>query len=234
MSDENREILYSLERMDAHKEANPNLATELPSSVEMFAENKNNIERYHQAGITRISADGAGISHTQSKVALSRRLNSNLRRVPNAARRIERKEREGFVNSYVLPRGRLTYQQLIDYSNSFAADALAYDPAYKDFGMYALTAQFFAELKDDAKDLGDDTNDQSTAKGTAVGATADLEQIAEDSLETREDLNVAMKNHYRDNPAKLAEWLSASRIERPSGKNKGAPPAPEKPPEEDK
>lgn len=227
MSDENREILYSLERMQAHKEANPNLATELPSTVEMFAENKTNIERFHAAGITRISADSAGISHTQSKVAVARRLNENLRRVPKAAIRIEKKDTDGFVNSYVLPRGRLSYQQLVDYANSFAADALAYDPTYKAFGRYALDAEFFTELKDDAKDLGDDTNEQSTAKGTSVGATADLEQIAEDSLETREDLNVAMKNHYRNNPAKLAEWRSAYRIERPSKNKENTPPVEE-------
>jgi hypothetical protein len=41
-----------------------------------------------------------------------------------------------------------------------------------------------------------------------------------------EALRIIVTNKYRNNPALLAAWLSASHVERPSHHKKPAPPAP--------
>ena len=75
----------------------------------------------------------------------------------------------------------------------------------------------------------DATHGQVDAKRTGVGATADTEEIVEDSLDVFKDLDVALRNHYRDNPQKLAEWLTASHIKRKK-RTDGQPPPDENPP----
>lgn len=210
MSDRKREILNCLERVDFHGEANPQLATELPGTVEMFAANKNNIARLHQAGITSDTSSAAGKSGTRSKVARSRSIHSDLRRVAKTAKRIEKKV-PGFVNTFEMRGGTLGYQELIDKADAFIAKRVE-DKNH--FSKYGLTDAFFSELRTDVDELKEITRGQTDAKRTSVGATADSEGIIEDSLDTRADLKIALENHYKDNPAKLAEWLNACRIER--------------------
>ncbi|CAN5252396.1 hypothetical protein BH10ACI1_BH10ACI1_27920 [soil metagenome] len=53
-----------------------------------------------------------------------------------------------------------------------------------------------------------------------------LYHALQDTLDTRQDLDRALRNHYRNNPAKLAEWLTASHIERKKKKDE-QPPTPE-------
>lgn len=64
---------------------------------------------------------------------------------------------------------------------------------------------------------------QADAHRTTVGTTADTEAILQDTLDTRQELDMALRNYYRDNPAKLAEWLTASHIERKKKKDEQPP-----------
>lgn len=223
MSDKKREILNSLERIDFYGEANPQLATELPGTVEMFADNKNNITRLHEAGVTSDTSSAAGKSGTRSKVARSRSIHSDLRRVARTAKVIEKKV-ENFENTFEMRGGTLSFQELIDKADGFIAKRVANQTH---FTKYALTEAFFTRLQTDVNELRDDTHGQQDAKRTGVGATADTEDILEDSLDTRSELKIAIENHYADNPAKLAEWLTASHIER-----RRAAPKPDTPDEE--
>ncbi len=224
MSDRKRNILEAAERIGFYGTANKDLASELPSTVEMFAANANNIERFHRAGITSASADGARTSGTRSKVARSEEIVADLRRVARSAKIIERKNKD-FKNTFKMPRSGLTYQDIIERADSFIADA----PASKaDFDKLALTTQFFADLNTDVDEFREVAHDQADAQRTGVGATADTEAIIKDTLENRSELDTAIKNHYRDEPAKLAEWLTASHIERKKKKSDVPPETPEK------
>jgi hypothetical protein len=210
MSDRKREILNTVERIDFYGEANPQLATELPGTVEMFAANKANITRLHQAGITSDTNEAAGKSGTRSKVARASRIESACRRVAKTAKIIEKKV-EGFVNTFEMRSGNYSYQDLIDKGDGFAARRVEHKTH---FDKYGLTDAFFAELQTDVEEFREITHEQQDAKRTGVGTTADIEDILEDSLDVRSELKIAIENHYRDNPAKLAEWLAASRIEK--------------------
>lgn len=59
MSDRMRNILETCVKIDYFGEANPQLKTEVPYSVELFLANQNNIDRLNQAGITLVAAKGA-------------------------------------------------------------------------------------------------------------------------------------------------------------------------------
>lgn len=109
MSDRKRNILEAAERIGYFGTANPQLAGELPSTVEWFADNVNNIERLHQAGITSASSGSARTSGTRSKVARAKEIENDLRLVARTARTVEMKNKD-FKNTFTLSRGSLTYQ----------------------------------------------------------------------------------------------------------------------------
>ncbi len=219
MSDRKRNVLEAAERIDYFGKASPQLAAELPSTVELFAANANNVERLHQAGITSASSGSAKTSGTRSKVARANEIVADLRLVARTAKIIEKKNKN-FTNTFTLPRSGLIYQEITERAASFIADAPAYK---KDFDKYALTTEFFAELGTDVEEFREAAHGQADAHRTGVGATADTEAILADTLDTREELDRALRNHYRNNPAKLAEWLTASHIERKK-KSAGTPP----------
>ena len=212
MSDKKREILNSLEGIDYYGEDNPQLATELPITVELFEENKANIDALHAAGVTSDTMKATGKSRTQSKIARGRQITSDLRRVARTAKTIGKKKPD-FVNSFEMPIGSLSYQEMIDKAQTFATERVKYEA---DFDRYGLNDEFFADLAEDVAELGTASEGQEDAKRVAVGATADIETILEKSLDVRSELKVAIENHYRDNPVKLAEWLTASHILRKS------------------
>lgn len=221
------EILGALERIDFFGRDNAQLAAELPVTVELFAANKTNIEQLHAAGITSDAATAGGLSRTRSKAARARSIKSDLRRVARAARIIERKKPGDFENVFDVPRGDLKYQDVIDKANSFIARRQANKA---DFDRYGLNDQFFADLQEDVAELNEATEGQADAKRTGVGATADIEATVENALDIREELKTAIGNHYRNDPAKLAEWLAASHIRRtPRANDDNKPPAPPAP-----
>lgn len=208
MSDKKREILNSLERIDFYGEDNPQLATELPVTVELFEANKTNITDLHAAGVTSDTMSATGKSQTRSKVARARSAASDLRRVARTAKLIEKKN-PNFVNAFEIAGGYLSYQELIDKAQAFATARLKNEA---DFDKYGLNDAFFAALRQDVAELGEASEGQADAKRGGVGATADTEAILEKSLDVRAELKIAIENHYRNNPAKLAEWLTASHI----------------------
>lgn len=219
MSDRKREILYALERIDYYGQANAQLRIELPITIELFLANQTNISRLTAAGITSISAESAGMSETRSKVARASEIEADLRRIVNTGERMEEKN-PGFQNTFKLPRGGLSYQELIEHAESFIADAAAYQA---EFSLRGLTAQFFTDLATDVAEFKQITQQQADAKRTAVGSNAEIEAILKDALDVRADLNNAIKNHYRNNPQKLAEWMTACHIERKKKKDDAPP-----------
>ncbi len=141
-SDRKRNTLDALERMDYYGEANVELKTELPYTVELFARNQTNITRLNAAGITSVSAGGAGQSGTQSKVARAAEIEADIRLTAQTGKIIKKKFPE-FQNTFILPRGTLNYDEIIHYAESFIADALPHDAK---FSLYALNTAFFNAL----------------------------------------------------------------------------------------
>ncbi len=171
-------------------------------------------------------------------MARAKEIEDDLRLVARTAKIIE-KNNKNFRNSFIVPRSGLSYQELTESAAAFIADAPANQTL---FDRYALKAQFFADLQADVKEFRQITQGQADAHRSGVGANADTEAILKDTLDVREELDRALQNHYRDDPAKLAEWLTANHIERkrnrtaeqtpPDENPTGETPADENPPDE--
>jgi hypothetical protein len=210
MSDRKRNILDAAVKIDFFGEANPQLASEVPYTVALFLANKNNILRLNAAGITSASALGAGMSGTRSKVARIEEIEADIRLVAQTARLIDIRFPD-FQNTFILPRGSLTYDQIIQFAESFVADV----PPDKDkFAEYALFDAFFTALTAKVVGYRLASQEQADGKREGVGATAEAEDALRATLATRKELDRVIKNHYRNNPQKLAEWLTASHIRR--------------------
>lgn len=219
MSDRTRELLEITLRIDYFKDANPDIASISPYIIELFANNKLNAERLEAAGVKRISAGSAGKSGTQSKAAQAREIESDVRRVARTARTVKRKN-PNFENKFIVPSGGLNYEEIVQYGESFLANAPA---AETEFDKLSLKKAFFDNLRLELDEFRGTTQGQQDAKREGVGETANIGEISEDTLLNREVLNAAMENELADNAEKLAEWRSAKRIERRRANKKDVP-----------
>ncbi len=81
------------------------------------------------------------------------------------------------------------------------------------------------ELQSDITALEQAAIGKSTATGEKVSATASIGNAVQNGLEGLRRLQI-VPNKYRDNPAKLAAWTSASHVERAAKKKSLTPPKP--------
>jgi len=70
---------------------------------------------------------------------------------------------------------------------------------------------------------------QSSAVGDRVGARAAIEAKLDECMTTVPKLDPIMRNKYADDPATLAEWTSASHVERAPKRKKAKEPPPATP-----
>ena len=87
-----------------------------------------------------------------------------------------------------------------------------------------MDKNFFTNLKTKADAAQHGLNTAQTSTGKKVGATGALETNVKASSRTVEELRPIVNYIYRDNPAKLAEWNHAAKVE------SHTPPTPKNPP----
>ncbi len=92
----------------------------------------------------------------------------------------------------------------------FVADGETIKQSFIDSG---LDKNFFADLKAKADAAQQGLNEAQTSTGKKVGATSALETNVKTSSQTVEELRPLVNYIYRDNPAKLAEWNHAAKVE---------------------
>jgi hypothetical protein len=226
MSDRARNILNAGNRMLFFGNANPDLATRLPLSVVEFSTLESLVGQLEAAGVSRFSARSAGKSETRSKAAIYDSLEAKARSIAGTAL-ILKKKIPNFDNRFTLERDRLSYTDLIQRTKAMYADSEAHEQAFKDYG---LEATFRQDLKNDYTALESGTQRQADAKTESVGDTALIDDVCDQILDVRDTLNRMMKNVYRNNPQKLAEWKSAAHIETRAPKDDEEEPEPTEPP----
>jgi hypothetical protein len=227
MNDRVRRALDALQRIDSFGTANPDLATKLPVTVELFADVKAAITELGEAGMSRESSTSLGRSETLAKTAVYNEIYADLRIISQTADILERKI-PNFPNTFTLPRDKMSTAQLLDKAKAVHADS---DAVKAHFIAYGLPEKFREDLQADITALETAAEAQSDAKRTTVGANAAAEDALDAALEARRTLDRILRNHYRSDAQKLAEWLTASRIERApqkpdDGDQPEPPPAP--------
>jgi hypothetical protein len=222
MSDRVRRVLQTLEKIDYFGTANPDLATALPVTVELFAANRAAITQFASAGITRESSISLGKNETRTKTAIYNEIYDDLRVISQTADILESRIQD-FANTFTLPQKTLGRTELLDKAKAVHADSAAFED---NFIAYGLPKKFRDNLQANIDALEAVSQSQANAKRTSVGANAKTNAILKDAITNRKTLDRALRNHYRPNPQKLAEWQTASRIERARQKTEEEPEPP--------
>jgi len=115
-----------------------------------------------------------------------------------------------------------TDEALLNTARSYATNAL---PLKAQFIAHEMPADFIDDLNEDIAEFEAAIANQGNAVGDHVSASAELEDALDrcDDAVRKED--PIMKNKYADDPGSLAEWISASHIER-APRRKKTPPTP--------
>ncbi len=102
-------------------------------------------------------------------------------------------------------------QPLLNAARAFAADAGAFSGAFISVG---LPATFITQLNADIITFENFITDKGNALGVQVNATGGLDDTVRHAATALHALKTVVKNAYKNNPARLAEWATASHVER--------------------
>ena len=95
-------------------------------------------------------------------------------------------------------------REFVEEGNRFKADLMR----------LGIPATFIDELNDDINTLERAIAAKAQANTETVGATAGIDDEIERGMDAEEILDAILKNVYRSNPVKLAEWMSARHVKR--------------------
>lgn len=104
---------------------------------------------------------------------------------------------------------------LLSAARSFLANAT---PLKAAFVREELPADFLEELTASIQEFDTALNEATRSKGTKVSARAAQDHDIGKGMSLLRQLDVVITNKFRSNPAVLAEWTSASHVERHSAR----------------
>lgn len=116
------------------------------------------------------------------------------------------------------------YQKILASAMAFHTNSAA--PREQTLIDYGMQAGFRADLQSDIDDLQTAIAGHNDARTAKTGATGDAGASMKLMNEALRRLRGIVPNVYRDNPAKLAAWASASHVARPARKKNPALPNP--------
>ena len=129
----------------------------------------------------------------------------------------------GLETKFRMPRSG-TDQALLTAGLAFAADAV---PLAGEFQKHEMPANFIDELNADIAALEEAISGRARNRDSHVAATASLDATVDRGIKAVQRLNAIVRNKFRDDPAALVAWESASHVERRL--RTVAPPQPEPP-----
>jgi hypothetical protein len=161
-------------------------------------------------GAAQVSGEEQVDSGVLAKVACRAHLRADLLGITDAAHSLVLLGTAGLDGKFHMPRSAGD-QALLNSARAFAKDAPAFSAAMISLG---LDANFIVHLTDDITAFETAISAKGTALGTRVGATGGLEDTAHNAAIALHVLNTVVKNTYKNNPARLAEWATASHVEK--------------------
>lgn len=174
------------------------------------------------AGAARVSASGLRTDGTQDKSAAKSDLNKFVRKIAGTAKTIK-KEDPAFDNTFVLQRGTMGGQQLLERARSFKNDLTpAIVAKFDGFGITDAATKIDTKINvfEAAR------TQQNSGKSGGVAATAQTKAAIKSLKKNRRILKVIGENILEEagDEAKLAAWRSASHVARPKPAPKPEPP----------
>lgn len=165
--------------------------------------------------LTQIGSDdtkpGAAASPaTAKKQSQIDEVRIDLLAIAKTARSIAEDE-PGFSAAYKM--GDDTQRATIQTANDFLKELAKPGVAAK-FIAYDLPTDFIADLQADLAAIGETGEEQIEDKREAAGSTAEIRRLIQEGKDLLKVLNTSVPNKFRDQPAILAEWQTASHIRR--------------------
>lgn len=158
---------------------------------------------------TKVSAQGKIDRSSELEGNARDHLRDQMQDISDFAKVVS-EEVPGLENLFRMPRGD-NQATLIATGRAFAADA----ETHKDkFIAAGLPATFVAELLAAIAAYEQIVTSGDAATGERVGANAELTAEIKAAVKLVRDLSPIVRRQYRNNPANLAAWVSASHIER--------------------
>lgn len=159
-------------------------------------------------GAAQVSGSNQAHSAVLSKSASRFHLHSDLSSITRAAHSLTLLGIPGLAGKFSMPHNNGD-QALLNAARAFAADAVAFQDQFVSIG---LAADFITSLNADITAFEAAVKDKSSALGTQVGATGALEDTAHQVTVALHVLNTIVRNTFKNDPAKLAEWATASHV----------------------
>lgn len=159
------------------------------------------VQRLGEAQVT-------GIGQAQQGTRSRREARAALQRAVDAIFRIARIM--GLEAQFKRPPND-TEEALLNTARSYATNAV---PLKAQFIAHEMPADFIDDLNEDIADLETTIASQGNAVGDHVSASAALDDALDRCVDNVRKQDAIMKNKYANDAGALAEWISASHIER--------------------
>jgi hypothetical protein len=117
----------------------------------------------------------------------------------------------GLEDKFRIPRGNANDVVLLNAARAFAADAL---PLKDEFIRYGLPADFLDRLNAAIAVFEQAIDSQQRSRRSQVSATTGLDDAIERGVNKVRQLDAVVRNKFRDDAAKLAEWENARHTRR--------------------
>jgi hypothetical protein len=189
----------------------------LPTSMfaQLFAQLNQVIAEVTAHATAQAAGKNASAQGTSRRAAAREALLEDLETISQTARAMAFRRPE-ISEKFRLPRGKINDQILLSTARSFGANA---SPVKDDFISFELPSNFLEDLQADINNFEQAVAEQNQAKETSVAANAALDPVIERGLDIVRQLDAIVRNKFRDDPAILAAWASASHVERSPRRN---------------
>lgn len=161
------------------------------------------------SGTTQASSDGDSRAGSQTKAELYDELYDDLQAINRTAKSMAH-DIAGLDEKFRMPRSA-GYGAALISARAFLKDAT---PLKAEFLEYELDEDFLTDLADDIVAFDAAEDDQGEGLTERVGATRSIAEAIRAGVAAIRRLDPIMRNKYRNNAGTLAEWLTASHIER--------------------
>jgi hypothetical protein len=189
-----------------------NAADFLPASMggQQFAFIHAAVPQTATLGAAQVSGADAAHSSVMSKVAGRFHLHDDLLGITTAAHSLALLGTPGLDGKFLMPRSGGD-QALLNSARAFQTDAAAFSAQLISLG---LPATFLTQLGTDITAFEASITAKGAGVGAQAGATGGLESTAHQAAIALHVLKTIVPNIYKNNPAKLAEWATASHVEK--------------------
>jgi hypothetical protein len=161
-------------------------------------------------GAAQVSGAESAHAGVLSKVAGRFHLHDDLHHIADAAHSLVLMGTPGLQGKFLMPRSGGD-AALLNTARAFQTDATAFSAQFIGLG---LSADFITQLGADIADFEADIKAKGAGAGARAGATGGLEDTANKAAIALHVLKTIVPNTCKNDPAKLAEWATASHVEK--------------------